>query len=167
MDLKFDANAESHPNPSSDLKPSLKPRTHFKKNKREEKALCEICEQTPHKYKCSGCRMVYCGVKCFKVHKTLCSIQRKPQQIHQRNDVRSARMSPPQLCPSLETQELKRLHESSYVRQAVQNLHLREVIARVDTGRGEDRARLLKHEMRINLEFRDFVDKMIAEVKVT
>ncbi|CAM9507625.1 unnamed protein product [Chrysoparadoxa australica] len=31
---------------------------------------CQICEQNPSKYKCPGCRVRYCSVRCFQTHKT-------------------------------------------------------------------------------------------------
>lgn len=71
------AAAAACPKPSRSVSPAhdekaitASPSSHGEKHQRP---FCGVCSVTPHKYTCPKCGLLYCSVKCYESHGSLCT----------------------------------------------------------------------------------------------
>ncbi|XP_012265974.2 zinc finger HIT domain-containing protein 3 [Athalia rosae] len=88
---------------------------------------CDICEKETASYKCPICRIPYCSVVCFKVHKTEpCTPPTLPEI-----EAISERLEPRFQYPTedmVPIEKLKNLRHSTEVKSCLSNPHVRTIV---------------------------------------
>jgi len=99
---------------------------------------CAVCEEREQKYRCPTCKIFYCSVACFKLHKESSSCEKKP--IATLNDEPDSNpqsliyVDPEDDEESVVPEEaLERLGESEELKALLRNPHLRGYLRHIDT----------------------------------
>jgi hypothetical protein len=127
---------------------------------------CVVCAQNDEhgqskgkqaSYKCPRCRLPYCSAACCKVHKEQCAgavgaIKKK--------EVVARTMTSDIVI--LKPEQLLRLENSQELKQSLLSKRLRDDLAAIDCA--PDRAEALRKFRRNNVEFEEFVQKLLETV---
>lgn len=99
---------------------------------------CKVCSKQLSKYKCPSCRIKYCSVSCYKIHKQLCKEQeakKSPEQrdSHQNNKTIVKKEVIVDSEDHVPECSLARLQTSEQLKQQLCNPHLRDLITSLDS----------------------------------
>lgn len=132
--------------------------------------VCEVCTVAGFKYKCPSCRLKYCSVACYKLHKeTPCSRKSPLKSVVQpRVNV---------FLPSddleeegedygwrLSQEQFHKLNSAEWIKSMLRDPALQETIGKVDSE--DDREGALEQARQNDDRFKDFIDKMLVEIGV-
>ncbi|XP_045172787.2 zinc finger HIT domain-containing protein 3-like [Mercenaria mercenaria] len=101
-----------------------------------KKAICEICKEVEHKYRCPQCRIVYCSLACYKTHKEDCSKKEEPLEENKVTDITD---KPETTFPEftlndeesedrVSIEQLETLEKSDELKEMLCNPHLRHMM---------------------------------------
>ncbi|KAJ3166400.1 hypothetical protein HDU88_003268 [Geranomyces variabilis] len=123
--------------------------------------VCLVCQVAPSKYKCSTCRLPYCSLACYKVHKAVpCSApvptepepkSKPPRNNNEEDD--TSRLSEEQLAKLANSKELKSM---------VADPHLKRLLEAIDSSPDPERA--YDDAMAREPAFQDFVGRTLETV---
>ncbi|KAF9822632.1 hypothetical protein SFRURICE_012411 [Spodoptera frugiperda] len=122
---------------------------------------CTHCEQVA-KYKCPVCRVPYCSVSCYKIHKeTPCSPPQEPPKETNYSNTKEIEYDYP-TEDTVPIEKLKLLEQSTELKKCLENPHVREILDLLDTSPYPDE--LMKKYMQEPI-FTEFVDACLNVVQ--
>ncbi|KAK8880856.1 hypothetical protein M9Y10_003554 [Tritrichomonas musculus] len=113
--------------------------------------ICSVCGQNKSSYRCPKCKMPYCCLNCYKIHKNVCPgviDDEKPQ-----NDARNNQQEEISIPP------FELFRSNPEIIRALGDPRLQKIISRIDSAK--DRENELVNEMEINPDFNYFVEQLL------
>mmetsp|Transcript_33874 Transcript_33874/g.40967 ORF Transcript_33874/g.40967 Transcript_33874/m.40967 type:complete len:140 (-) Transcript_33874:178-597(-) len=101
---------------------------------------CKVCEKCSPKYKCPTCRLPYCSVACYKLHKEVpCS----PANVVKRKQPISTEIRRPkrkfetededdEICTRLERRQFEQLVASPKIRSILRDCRVQQLLCDID-----------------------------------
>ncbi|XP_060588495.1 zinc finger HIT domain-containing protein 3-like [Ruditapes philippinarum] len=101
-----------------------------------KKAVCEICKEVEHKYRCPQCKIVYCSLPCYKTHKEGCN---KKEVKEEQTKIEDLTETSETLVPEfmldddqsedrVSIEQLQCLENSEKLKDMLSNPHLRQLM---------------------------------------
>ncbi|XP_035033740.1 zinc finger HIT domain-containing protein 3 [Hippoglossus stenolepis] len=132
--------------------------------------ICSVCsEQTP-KYRCPACKIRYCSLGCYKLHKDACLPVTQPTPTDP--EVRDTFTSEPwtvddllheeDIIDKVPLQRLQVLGQSKELRDLLCNPHLRQLLHSIDSADSKDDAMKAAMQEPLFVEFSDRCLKIVG-----
>lgn len=98
--------------------------------------ICDICQIENKKYKCPNCKIFYCSVKCFQIHKDSCQKLKQDEELNntvetQQLDTGPIEKEEPYQFPTKHTvpqDKLALLGKNDNLKRILANPHLRTIL---------------------------------------
>ncbi|XP_077597397.1 zinc finger HIT domain-containing protein 3 [Stigmatopora nigra] len=131
--------------------------------------LCKVCsEQTP-KYKCPTCKIRYCSLSCYKLHKDSCLPVEKPPPNSTKGTVCTDTWSSEtfldedDIADAVPAEKLRLLGHSKEVKDLLCNPHLRELLRTIDSADSKEQAMKAAMQEPLFVEFSDQCLKIVEQ----
>ncbi|KAL0082067.1 hypothetical protein F4703DRAFT_1863248 [Phycomyces blakesleeanus] len=123
---------------------------------------CKVCSGTDAKYKCPKCKILYCSLACYKVHKsTPCESNEQPVQ--EKEPIRKEIPFEDEEDESrLSEDKLKGLSYADELRPYLKYPQIRDLITKIDTS--EDPEKDLDAARASDSVFEEFIKKILETV---
>lgn len=128
-----------------------------------KKAVCEICKDAEHKYRCPQCKIVYCSLECYKQHKDLCQSKPRTENVtasptsiqSQLSDIPEFELTEDDTEDRVGLDQLKALGSDKSLKEMLANPHLRQMLVALVQSESPDQKLGLAMQEPIFTEFAD------------
>ncbi|KAM9788202.1 zinc finger HIT domain-containing protein 3 [Neosynchiropus ocellatus] len=110
--------------------------------------ICSVCSDQETKYRCPACKIKYCSLSCYKIHKETCAPVDEPSTAV--TDVKDSVVTEPwsvddllhedDITDKVPLQRLQQLAHSKELKDLLCNRHLRQLLLSVDSADSKDEA---------------------------
>nr|XP_019941482.1 PREDICTED: zinc finger HIT domain-containing protein 3 isoform X2 [Paralichthys olivaceus] len=131
--------------------------------------ICSVCSEHTPKYRCPACKIRYCSLGCYKLHKDTCLPVAQPTPTDP--EVRDTVTSEPwtvddllheeDIIDKVPLQRLQVLGQSQELRDLLCNPHLRQLLHSVDSADSKDDAMKAAMQEPLFVEFSDRCLKIV------
>ncbi|XP_031552890.1 zinc finger HIT domain-containing protein 3-like isoform X2 [Actinia tenebrosa] len=135
----------------------------------ESKRLCQICKESPFKYRCPSCYFLYCSLPCFKSHKeNICELEtgkRKKESENVDTGQQEGQISNDENSEDedrLSLSDLKKLEKCGVIESMLKNKDIRKMITNIDGA--QDPEMVLRTSMKEPI-FMEFADQCLSVVE--